>query len=373
MATNAEYITPAPAQQPVMVQEFSAYMEQQRLYQEAMRADSKREQEAIAAAQKRRIARQEAEDQARRVPQCDGSSSKLVREWIMEIELTVPYTDQTTYIASQKAQGPLRRELEHFLAQRPDRRAVPWKDLKDHIEATFLSPHEDEHLRHEVSKIEQGAYESSGVFGRRFRELADLAYPGERQQDGSLHRNVDRTRILLDAYIRALRDRRLVERVLREGRPQNFESAMAFVALFEADEYRIQTALSDNTPTRQEEPMEIGALTPRPRDPQPDQTSEKDADIAELRRQMAGMTKELTKLIATVKLSASGEQASRSRRSSRPSSSSDGPRPEHRFAENGDPICNYCKRQGHIARHCRSRRAQRQQNSRPSNNAQGGQ
>ena len=49
--------------------------------------------------------RQKAEAQAKRVPACDGNSMKAVREWVREVEFTVPYSDQTVYIAARTAEG----------------------------------------------------------------------------------------------------------------------------------------------------------------------------------------------------------------------------------------------------------------------------
>ena len=77
--------------------------------------------------------RQKAEDLAKRITKCNGATTRAVREWIREVELTIPYTDRTVYVALQSVEGELRRELERYLNdEAEDREAVTWNDLRKH-------------------------------------------------------------------------------------------------------------------------------------------------------------------------------------------------------------------------------------------------
>ena len=146
----------------------------------------------------------EAQAQAKRVAGCDGSTTRRLRQWFRDVELTIPYTKRTLFVAAQTAEGALRVELERFLDTAEDRRTVEWNVLKTHLTTTFLSKHEADRMRDEIEKVQQGAYETTAAYGRRFREAADLGYPKD-------NRNVDQQCTMLGAYLRGMRDRKVVE------------------------------------------------------------------------------------------------------------------------------------------------------------------
>ena len=129
------------------------------------REERARQQEMNSERQQAHHARQHAEALAKRVPHCEGSSPGTVREWLREVDLTIPYSDDTVYIATQTAQGPLRRELEHFLSQYV-RELITWDQLRAHLQDSFLSPHEQERLRHEITKFKRRPYETTQSYGR---------------------------------------------------------------------------------------------------------------------------------------------------------------------------------------------------------------
>ena len=70
---------------------------------------------------------------------------------------------------------------------------MPWTELKEHLLASFLHVDEASALRDEVEKTSQSAYEPEEGYNRRFREVADAAYP-------VTLRNDDQHRILIRAY-----------------------------------------------------------------------------------------------------------------------------------------------------------------------------
>lgn len=323
--------------------------------------------------------RRKAEDQVKRVPSCDGGSPQAVREWVRNVALTIHYSGYTVYIASQSATGPLRRELEHFLSSQENRQAVTWTQLRDHLQQAFLSPHEDDRLRHEVEKTKQGAYENSASYSRRFREAVDLAYPPTAEE-----RNVDLTRNLLRLYLRGIRDRHIVERLVKEGRPTSFSAAMTLVQSYEADNYRLQIALDEEVPDRVEEPMEIGAFSRPSQDlnrTSANASSSQPGDrwmkgFNDMQRQVSGLATQFTKLMATLEKNSRQEtktsQPSSRRRedqgrrqdhggarpktSARPLMSGNEGEDYNIFDNEGEPLCNYCHKTGHIARNCLKRK-----------------
>ena len=324
------------------------------------------DRQAVAAAtlqqhQERQAALQEAEErlkatqQANSIRKCDGLQADSLRDWFREIDFSIPYSAQTVFIATQTAVDGLKCEIERFLAAQANRNAVTWAQLKTHIQGQFLSQHEAEKLKDAVEKVKQTPYETAMQYGRRFQDAADLGYP-------PAGRNADQERELLKSYTKGLRDRHIVERLVREGRPADFTAAMALVQQYESDEYKLHKALGPSE--RQEEPMEIGMQS---------QAAEK-SELAELKRQVSGMTGQLTKLIAA-------QQRPSAQRSPRhnpqtynqpdrqPSRHQRRGKYTYKWTPDGAPICYNCLIPGHKGRACWGKPAQAPVNR---SHAQGG-
>jgi hypothetical protein len=126
----------------------------------------------------------------------------------------------------------------------------------------YLTTDEGEYLKSELDSLRQSAYETGGGFGRRFAEAADMACPADT-------RNATIANQLLEKYLRGLRSKDLVRRVVQEGAPRNLTEAMTSVAAFTAQEERLSRLLKGQ-PAREmaveprgrvEEPMEVNAVT----------------------------------------------------------------------------------------------------------------
>jgi hypothetical protein len=343
---------PVETVQAVQFVDFATFLTQDENKQKENKAMNEAQHQDRMKLQLESLARQLADAQARRVPPCDGSDAAAVRAWLREVDLTLPYTDRTIYIASQSATGPLRRELEHFMSSQPDRNNVSWDSLAKHLASAFLSPHEEDRLRHEVSKIKRGAYETTASFGRRFREAADLAYPPKTittsQGVTSRVRNPDQDRILLEAYMRGLSDAALVKRLIEEAHPTTFDAAMFQVTQYEADRYRLNMAMERGLLSdRHEELMEIGAVQKAPQAPEDSHKA-----LADLRRQVSGLATQFTKLVAIMEQQAApSRSATAAPRQNRPQQSHrSAPQYNYRFTDTGRPICHYCNKVGHIAK-----------------------
>ncbi len=93
-------------------EQFAAFVTAEQQDRAAARdaAEEQHQQWKVTAA--RRAFRQKAESQAKRVPACDGVTTKAVREWLREIGFTIPYSVETVYITARTAEEPLQREIE---------------------------------------------------------------------------------------------------------------------------------------------------------------------------------------------------------------------------------------------------------------------
>ena len=67
--------------------------------------------------------------------------------------------------------------------------------------------------------------------------------------------------------MKGLRDRHIVERLVREGYPNTFSQAMLLVQEYEADYYRLHLTLDKTVEGPQEEPMEVNAFNQPPKLP----------------------------------------------------------------------------------------------------------
>ena len=211
--------------------------------------------------------------QIKAVKQCDGSSVALVREWILDIDIAREalvggqQEDLTLRLVSATLQGPMRRYYEkwviRYAARPPPGAPLTWVIVKEALTAAYLTIDEGEYLKNELECLKQSSYETTGAYGRRFAEVADIAYP-------EATRNDTISTQIMEKYIRGLKHRGLVRRVVQEGTPTNLEEAMASVEAYTAQEVKLVRMLDGPTsrdagtrnhqPERREEPMEVNAV-----------------------------------------------------------------------------------------------------------------
>ncbi len=78
-------------------EQFGKFVEAKQVNSAAARQAVQQYEQRIVA-QQDTSSQQQAEAQAKRVPACDGSTTKAVRERIREVEFTIPYSTTTVYI-----------------------------------------------------------------------------------------------------------------------------------------------------------------------------------------------------------------------------------------------------------------------------------
>jgi hypothetical protein len=298
------------------------------------------------------------EAQAKKVQNCDGSSPQRLREWFRDIDMTKSYTARTVYVASLTAEGALRVELEKYLNSLANRANATWDGLRVHLQKSFLSQHEAERLRDEVETVIRQPYETTTSYGRRFSEAADIAYP-------AANRNADQQRVMLRAYMKGLNNEKLVLRLVQERGPADYLEAIEAVAKYEADSYTVYRALNGAAPPeRFEEPMEVSEYKSKDVTASAGDTAQK--QLNDIRRQVTGLSREFTKLMAQGRKPVKGE-ATREHRQKQQGTSNGYQTPRRRpplkFTSDGKPICARCDQPGHMRRECTARPQYQQRQS----------
>ena len=189
----------------------------------------------------------------RQTTPCDGASVAAVRAWIKDVELASNElgTNEVINVAAGTAAGPLRWELERYpkshTSRSVARSAIPWNDVKEHLRKSFLPVDEQSALREEVEQTKQSAYELEAEYSRRFRELADAAYPSDT-------RNEDKQRLLIKAFARGFKSDSLARKLVETGNPSTIDDAIDKVSGYSArkDAY--------SRLNRQEEPMDVSQV-----------------------------------------------------------------------------------------------------------------
>jgi hypothetical protein len=306
---------------------------------------------------------------------CDGTSIPMVREWLLEIQMARAYFSVTNKEADTRKlvvrtlQGPMRRYYESFLDAKDDREVVTWAEIKLGLSAAYLMPDESEYLRSDLEKIKQSAYETTGAYGRRFSEAANMAYAKDDRND-VVHR------VVLERYIKGLRCNALKKRVIQETRPTNIDEALAAVQNFSAQGEQLRCMIADSpsdATDQREEPMEIGAMYAPPQ--QATRTPSSDALLVQLtesmdtmNRQMQGVQKEMAKLKAQTLYAkphpnTSTSNADQNLQQQPIKTISKHANPLLRWTVDNQYICIECEGIGHIGKDCivRRRRLEREQ------------
>jgi hypothetical protein len=315
-------------------------------------------------------------------PSCDGSSVKLVRAWFKAIEITRPYFELATrdtdthYLIVASLTGSMRSCYEHFQAAQEARDNVTWEAVRAHLREAYLTTDEQEHLRSELERIKQGAFESCAIYGRRFREAAHQAY-------APTDRNAVVHKLLLDVYLRGLRDKPLVHKLIMESNPATLDEAFDIVAEFIARKERMTRVLKqESEPSNTEEPMEVGAVTAGSYKEQPrlqevaatsaTATSKMEDAMCNMARQVAGLQKEMSRMKAA-SIAQNNNSAAPTHQppplapinqTTRGNTGRQQKYPSH--TPEGTIVCYECGSPGHIGRDCDRRRvrfAKQNQNS----------
>jgi hypothetical protein len=264
----------------------------------------------------------------------DGASAPSLRQWFREVELTVPLTGAgpaTIEIATRTITGSLRLEAERWIVAqsqlRPPvlRHQVLWADLRAHLSETFLTRDEAAHMRSEVSEMRQTDFESEASYIRRFRDVAIMAYP-------AAARNLDQERILLDAFLKGLKNTAISREIVLHENAQGLEEAMALVGRYSGAEERLRRLHL----LHRETPMEINSS-----EGPTEKKTEEGSDTLQL---IARSVERLTSKMAALECRLKDDSVATVR-------------PQHKASQKklSRPRCGYCKRDGHEETECRTK------------------
>jgi hypothetical protein len=276
----------------------------------------------------------------------DGASAPALRQWFREVEMTIPLTGGgalTIEIATRTITGSLRLETERWIVAQGQlqppvlRNHIAWADLRAHLSETFLTRDEAAHMRTEVTEMRQTAFESEASYVRRFRDVAAMAYP-------AAGRNADQERLLLDAFLKGLKNTAISREIILHENAQGLEEAMVLVGRYSGAEERLRRLQLLNRET----PMEVNAST--------EDTSKKMEDGAVTLQQIARNMERLTSKLAAMDCKIKGDSVA-----------SVGPSKKVK-TKHARSRCGYCKREGHAEADCRTKARAQQQPRRPANN-----
>ena len=186
----------------------------------------------------------------------DGNNLDEFRRWSTRIKSNgalLQNNSATIQLMLRTTLGPLKDEIDryilNFVTLNPEksRLEVPYTELAEYLKRSFLPANDVEYIRESMDSLRQLSGESLRVFNRKFRDLAELAYPVEQ-------RTADQVRILIRNYLKGLSSKETARAVLKSS-PASLVDAMATAV----DNSEVEDALQ-RLGHRQEEPMDISAI-----------------------------------------------------------------------------------------------------------------
>ena len=271
-------------------------------------------QERLVGHFERQDARALIRDEADKVTPCDGLDPSAIKPYLRELEL-IDLANR--FLVFQKtARGSLLRIGLAWFAQNganPD-----WHEFRTHIMESFVSSDANDALQAELRTCTRRPGESLLSYNRRFGELADDAYPGDR--------NIEQVANLVRQYAQGLKDVKLAEKIIVPAKPQTLQQAFDRIA---ATERKV-----DNMLWLGYEPMEVDALEAARYTPQV-QYLEK--EVRQLKSQFGKLDSKVDAILA--RLPAPSRQPHQGTRTSK-----------------DDRTCHYCGIRGHLQRDCRKKK-----------------
>lgn len=280
------------------------------------------------------------EDEAAKVPEA-------VQEFLKQMEMVEP--PQRHAVFNRSARGSLLRTgLQWF---QENQNNPLWQNFRTHLLESFVTADVGLAQQRELRSCQRMPGEAVLSYNRRFKEIADDAYP--------LPRNAEQTAILIQAYAKGLKDDRLREKIVTPNRPDNLQVAMQRVQALES---KVENLAWIGV---YHEPMEIDVVSAtRPHEkttstPKPTY-NQVEKDVHSLKTQYGKLESKLDRLLQGQQSFYQGQQ----RFHPGQRSFQQGQRPQ-RGQQTTTPqkemrACYFCGIVGHLERDCRKKKKQEQ-------------
>ena len=134
------------------------------------------------------------EDEVAKVTPCDGGVPEAVQEFLKQMELVDQPHRHAVF--NRVARGSLLRTGLQWLEEHGENPL--WQDFKNHLLESFVTADVGLAQQRELRSCQRRPGEAVLSYNRRFREIADDAYP--------LPRNQEQTAILVQSYAKGLKD-----------------------------------------------------------------------------------------------------------------------------------------------------------------------
>jgi len=289
--------------------------------------------------------RQAIADECLKVLPCDGADPLLVKRYLRDLNL-VEARFRFEVLKRTARDGLLREVLRH-ITQQP---GAGWEIMRTHLIAAFVSQDTDGVIKRELEAVRRQPYETIVSYNRRFRDLAEEAYPVG-------GRNAEQHEVMTKLYSKGLDNRRLAQKIVTPDWPPSIDVALTRCAATEKRGDNLQRLGYEG-----EEPMEIGATTGG-KQPTADKPS---LDLQRLQTHIAKLEAQIARQQAQQSRLISSRRPEDSRRQDRNHGPQDrnhrqgGPRDsrQHTTAQ-----CWNCGKSGHLTRECRAPRPVNMYNS----------
>ena len=187
----------------------------------------------------------------------DGNNKEALKEWMEAIDRAVKYCNATDALTIELvgclAIGPLAKVIANYL----DAQLIggqTWAGIKTEIGRAYLSEEENQQQRANLEKIFQKPYEDVKAYGRNFQLAATKAYTDAHFNNAMVQES------LIRLFLSGLRDSKIRFEAF-STRPQTLQNAIDAAG---AAAHTVSISELPSRATRQEEPMDIGAVAPGP-------------------------------------------------------------------------------------------------------------
>ena len=158
----------------------------------------------------------------------DGGNLEEFRRWATRVRSNAAILQNNgaaIQLLLRTTLGPLKDEIDRYILEfvnqnmGKSRLDVPCGDLLNYLKRSFLPSNDIEHVRESLDTLKQSPGESLRVFNRKYRGLAEVAFPME-------NRTEDQTKSLIRSFLKGLRSRDTARAVLRSC-PTTLAEAMS--------------------------------------------------------------------------------------------------------------------------------------------------